>query len=103
MMPPSEGNERINNDNSTPPNQMNDIEQENIDDGNDPKSIDLLVENNKDDTIKSMQVAGTSTDDRSCHTEEDGRLKDGILRVLDDPNNSIVACSESQGEICFET
>ena len=102
MMSPSEGNERISNDNSTPPHQMNDIVQEDIDGGNDPKSISLLVESNKNDTIEIMEVAGTPTDDRYCHTEEYARLQDGILRVLDDPNNSIVTCSESQGEICFE-
>ena len=101
-MSPSEGTERISNENSTTPHQMNDIEQEDIDDGNDPRSIDLLVENNKADTIKIMEVTGTLTDDRCCHTEEDASLKDGIVRVFDDPNNSIVTCSESQGEIGFE-
>ena len=102
MMLPSEGNERITNENSTPHHQMNNNEQEDIDDGNDPKSIDLLVESNKDDTIEIMEVAGTPTDDKYCHTEEDASLKDGIVRVLKDPNNSNVTCSESQGEISFE-
>ena len=101
-MSPSEGNERIIKENSTTPRQMNDIEQEDIDDGNDPKSIDLLVESNKDDAIEIMEVAGTPTDDRYYHAEENASLKDGIVRVLDDPNNSIVTCSESQGETCFE-
>ena len=101
----SEGNKRISNDNSTPPHQMNDIEPQDIDDGNDPNSISLLVKSNKDDTIEIMQVAGTPTDDRHCHTEADASLKDGnnsIIRVSDDPNNSVVICSEYQGEICFE-
>ena len=102
MMSPSEGTERISNENSTTPHQMNDIEQEDIDDGNDPKSIDLLVKSNKDDTIEIMEVAGTPTDDRYYHAEENASLKDGIARVLDDPNNSIVTCSESQGETWFE-
>ena len=101
-MSPSEGNERIIKENSTTPRQMNDIEQEDIDDGNDPKSIDLLVESKKDDTIEIMEVAGTPTDDRYYHAEENASLKDGIVRVLDDPNNTIVTCNESQGETCFE-
>ena len=101
-MSPSEGNERIIKENSTTPHQMNDIEQEDIDDGNEPKSIDLLVESNKDDTMKIMEVAGTPIDDSYYLAEENACLKDGIVRVLDDPNNSIVTCSESQGETCFE-
>ena len=102
MMSPSEGNERISNDKSTTLHQINNIEQEDIDDGNDTKSINLLVESNKDDTIEIMEVAGTPTDDKYCHMQEDASLKDGIVRVLEDPNNSKVTCGESQGEIVFE-
>ena len=105
-MPVSEGNERISIDNSTPPHQMNHIEQKDMDDENDPKSINLLIESNKDDTIEIMEVAGTPTDNRYCRTKEDASLKDGnnsIIRISDDQNNSIVTCNKSQGEIYSET
>ena len=49
-MPPSETNERISNDTSAPSNQINDIEQEDVDDSNEPNSISLLIDSNKGDS-----------------------------------------------------
>ena len=98
---PSEKNERISNDTSTPSKQMNEIEQEDVDDRSAPNSISLLIDGNKGDTQEILQVTGTLTDKTYGHAEEDASLKNGdnsILEVLDGQNDSIAMCNESQGK-----
>ena len=100
-MPPSETNERISNDTSAPSNQINDIEQEDVDDSNEPNSISLLIDSNKGDTPEILQVSGTPTDQKYGHAQEDNSQMNGEnrnLEVLDGQNNSIVMCNESQGK-----